>query len=280
MELNDSDDLIKFINKETKKTDELDLTHSYKIFCRSLPKIISNIYKKTYEITNINSVDVIIAGCDMLHNIYWFVLRYTNNCDVALFLSETSINLFVESLISSYETTQDNPFKIIPNISDSIRFAYKKTIGPLPSSFNCCNEIDNPQLASLIIKMFTVQIMKQIIISGILPNNKKAQSPLSKNEKQKLLPKIEILLDYIQQNNKNMIRDVWHVIYYIINKNSENLTDKLYYQINHYVNNYSLNNEKKNVQCHNELDWIHNKQTQVQSIFKNVNSLIMTIKDF
>ena len=280
MELNDSDDLIKFINKETKKVSELNLIHSYKIFCRNLPKVITNLYKQTYGIHNLNSVEVIVSGCDMLHNIFWFVLRYTNNCDVALFLSETGTNLFVESLISSYQTIQDNPFKINPSISDSIRFAYKKTIGPLPCNFKCSNDIDNPQLASLIIKMLTVQIMKQIILDGIVPNNQKQTSNISSISNDKLPTKLDILLDYIQQHNKNLIQDIWHVIYHIINKNSETVTDKLYYQINHYINNYSINDENTKSQYSNELDWLHYKKIRIQSIYKNINSLIETVKDF
>jgi len=258
----------------------LDLTQSYKIFCRSLPKIISTLYVKTYGIANLNSVDVITSGCDMFHNIYWFILRYTNNCDVALFLSDTGINLFTESLISSFQTTQDNSFKITPSIGDAIRFAYKKTIGPLPSTFNCCSDIDNPQLASMIIKMFIIQIMKQIILDGIIPNNQKHSTEFAKTEINKIAPKLEILVDYIQQNNKNMIHDIWHVIYYIINKNTEILADKLYYQINHYINNYGMTEEKLLPRTSNELDWLHNKKMRVQGLFKNINSLILTIKDF
>lgn len=275
MELNDSVDLIKFINKETKKKEDLNLTLSYKIFCRSLPKIITNLYKNTYSVSNINLIDVIVSGCDIFHNIYWFILRYTNNCDVALFLSETSINLFTESLNNASQPL----FKMAPNISESVRFAYKKTIGPLPSNFNNTSEIDNPQLASLIIKMFTVQIMKQLILDGTIPSNHKYND--SPDIDIKTVPaRLGILLDYIQQNNKTVMHDIWHVIYYIINKNSESITDKLYYQINHYINNYSFSEEKVEIENNNKLNWLHNKKIRVQNLYKNIYSLIEIIKDF
>jgi hypothetical protein len=272
MELNDSDDLIKFINKEKKNKIELDLTHSYKIFCRSLPKIISLLYKKTCNINNINIMDVINLGVNMYFNIYWFILRYTNNCDVALFLSETSINLFVDSAINSYETTQDNPFNIKPNISDSIRFAYKKTIGPLQCDIETNVDIDRSQTAAHIVKMFIVQIMLKILSNGILVNNKK--DTLTKD----ISPKIEIVVDFIQNQNKQLIQNIWQIIYFIINKNSEEITNKLYHQINHYIDSCIMTYEEKKIII-NEMDWIHFKQRQILTIYNNTKALIDIIKD-
>lgn len=204
MELNDSDDLIKFVAKETKKISDLDLTYAYKILCRSFPKIIVTLYRSSYSITSINPIDIIISGCDMLHNIFWFILRHTNNCEVALFLAETSIKLFIDSLTTSYETLQDHPFKLAPNISDSIRYAYKKTIGPLSSSFSPNFDIDNLQMASLIIKMIVVQTMKQIIYAGLLPNNCR-NKPIDTSIELKsdtMPPKLDVLIEFVQQHLK------------------------------------------------------------------------------
>jgi hypothetical protein len=270
MELNDSDDLIKFINKEKKNLIELDLTHSYKIFCRSLPKIISLLYKKTYNINNINIMDILILGVNMYYNIYWFILRYTNNCDVALFLSETSINLFIDSVINSYETIYDNPFNIKPNISDSVRFAYKKTIGPLQCHIDINVNIDKYQTAAHIVKMFIVQIMLKILTNGTL-NNK---DELSK----KISPKIDVIIDFIQNQNKQLIQNIWQIIYYIINKNSEEITNKLYYQINHYIDSFTVNCDEKKIII-NEMEWIHFKQRQILTIYNNTKALIDMITD-
>jgi hypothetical protein len=272
MELNDSDDLIKFINKEKKNLTELDLTHSYKIFCRSLPKIISLLYKKTCNINNFNVMDVINLGTNMYFNIYWFIIRYTNNCDVALFLSETSINLLIDSIINSYETVQDNPFNIKPNISDSVRFAYKKTIGPLQCDIETNANIDKSQTAAHIVKMFTVQIMLKILNNDILVNDKKDSS--SKD----ILPKIEVVVDFIQNQNKQLIQNIWQIIYYIINNNSEEVINKLYYQINHYIDSSGTNYEEKKIII-NEMDWIHFKQRQILTIYNNTKALIDMIKD-
>lgn len=281
MELNDSDDLIKFINKEKKNISELDLTHAYKIFCRSLPKNITTIYKKIYSI-NIDAIDVIIAGCNIYNNVYWFILRYTNNCDVALFLSETSVNLFLTSIITSHETLQDNPFKITPNISDSIKFAYKKTIGPLQCVTDNNKDIDNSQMAGQIIKMFIIQIMQQIIISDILPNGIfKNKIPHDDTEITKILPRIEILLDFIQNQNKMIIQSIWHIIYFTVNKDSEEITDKLYYQIVHYIKNYAVDEKNKiSDKQDNEIEWINQRQKQIYNIYNNVKSIVEHIKDF
>jgi len=274
MELNDSDDLIKFINKEKKKETELDLTHSYKIFCRSLPKIISLLYKKMYYINNINILNAINLGINMYFNIYWFILRYTNNCDVALFLSETSITLFIDSIINSHETVQENPFNIKPNISDSIRFAYKKTIGPLQCNIDINNNIDKTQTAAHLVKMFIIQIMFKIINNGILVNNMENIVAINKE----IPPKIEVIVDFIQNQNKQLIQNIWHIIHYIINNNSEEITDKLYYQINHYIDNCTINHEEKKIII-NEMDWIHYRQRQILTIFSNTKTLINMIKD-
>lgn len=271
MELNDSDDLIKFINKEKKNVIDLDLTHSYKIFCRSLPKMISLLYKKTHNINNINIMDIIILGVNMYFNIYWFILRYTNNCDVALFLSETSINLFIDSVINSYETIQDNPFNIKPNISDSIRFAYKKTIGPLQCDIETNINIDKYQTAAHIVKMFIVQIMLKILTNGILINNNK---DISSTE---ISPKIDVIINFIQNQNKQLIQNIWQIIYYIINKNSEEITNKLYYQINHYIDSCTINCDEKKII--NEMEWIHSKQRHILTIYNNTKALIDMIKD-
>lgn len=282
MELNDSDDLIKFINKEKKHINELDFTHSYKLYCRSLPKIIILIYKKI-SLINIDIIDVIMTGCNMYYSVYWFILRYTNNCDVALFLSETSINLFLNSIISSYETLQDNPFKISPNIGDSVKFAYKKTIGPLQCSTPVNKDIDNPQLAGQIINMFITQIVKQIIMNNILPNNKRTQKNLEFKNTKVIEPKMEILLDFIQNQLKIMLQSIWHIIFFIVNKNSEDIADKLYYQITHYINNYSVNESNKPInisKLENEIEWEHRKQKQIIEMFNNIQSLIDTIKEY
>lgn len=278
MELNDSDDLVKFINKEKKPVNELDVVHSYKIFCKSLPRTISTLYKKMYNVGDINIVDVVVLGCNMYYNVYWFILRYSNNYDVALFLSETGINLFIDSLISSYETVKDNPFKIIPNINDSIRFAYKKTIGPLQCLTNNNTNIDKSQLAAQIINTFVIQIMKQIINNNILPDNQR-KTKLEHLGNETIPPKITVLIDFIQNQNKILIQSISNIIHIIISQDTENIEDKLYHQINHYIDNYVVVEENKKTYS-NEMEWINDKQKQVTLMFNNVKSLVDTFKNF
>ena len=262
MELNDADDLIKFLKKETNNSYDLDLLHSYKILCRSFPKIVSTLYKKTVHIYSLSITNIIITGCNLFHNLYWYILRYTNNCDVALFIAETGVKSLIEALQTSFESIQENPFKISPNISDAVRYAYKKTIGPLPVQFEYRSEIDVCQSASLVVKVFIVQIMCQIINNDILP----IETELSTDT--------EILIEYIQQKNKQLIHDVWQLMYNII-KNRE-INDKIYYQINNYVANFSLTEEQKKI----KLNTIPERQQQINSLYANVYSLVNTINNF
>lgn len=277
MELNDSEDLVKFINKEKKKSKDLDVNHSYKSFCRSIPKIITTLYKRIYNIKEINPVDVVILGCNMYYNIYWFILRYTNNYKVALFLSGSAVDLFLDSLISSYESIRDNPFKISPNVNDSIRYAYKKRIGPLHCFINNNNkDIDNSQMAAQIINTFMIQIMRQIINNNILPCGNDIEQIKDNNN---IPPKIDILLDFIQNQNKVLIDDILVTIHLIINQNSEDSADKLYYQINNYIDNYPGNEDNKK-KYSNEIEWVNDKQKQVITIFSYINSLITFTKEY
>jgi hypothetical protein len=279
LNVNDSDDLVKFINKEKKKSNDLDINHSYKVFCKSIPKTITTLYKRIYNMKEINPVDVVVLGCNMYYNIYWFILRYTNNYEVALFLSGSAVDLFLDSLISSYESIRDNPFKISPNVNDSIRFAYKKRIGPLQCSINNNKDIDDSQLAAQIINTFIIQIMKQIINNNILPNRNSADQLLGTKNNNNIPPKIDILLEFIQNQNKVLIGNILTPIHLIINQNSEDIADKLYYQINHYIDNYVGNEDNKKI-YRNEIEWINDKQKQVITIFNNVNSLIVFTKEF
>lgn len=267
MELNDTDDLIKFINKETKKESELDIKTGYKIYCRSLPKIITLLYTKTYHIHLVNFIDILIAGCDIFHNVFWYIIRYTNNNDVALFLSETSIDLFLESIQSSFDGAQEGLFRIIPNVSDSISYSYKKTIGALPASFRSSQKIDTYQTSSLMVKMILVQLFRQVIYAGILPNN-------CTTKLEEIPSDINLIIDYLQQNNKNLVSEIWLILHTIMTQNSENLTDKLYYQINYFIDNYLTTQHQK--YRHNT---IQIKKHQIDDVFKYIKSLVTIIKD-
>jgi hypothetical protein len=288
MELNDSEDLLKFIFKETKNKSDLDLNYAYKILCKSFPKMIMSLYKSAYNISNINAIDIIVAGCNMLHNVYWFILRQTNNCEVALFLAETSIKIFIDSLAVSPDALPENAYKLAPSISDAVRYSYQKTIGPIPPNLIPNPEIDTQQLASLITKMIVVQTIKQIIYAGLLPNNFSSKtSEVDKSKLESIPAKLDILIEYVQQQLRSIINNIWNVLFYIVNQHSENLTDKLYHQINYYINNYSSNNTE-NLQVSmtvymsdvNNVNWVNVKQKKIAQIIKNIDSLIQIIKEF
>jgi hypothetical protein len=85
-----------------------------------------------------------------MFNVFWILFAYTYNLTLTVFLSERSILLFTEFIILSKDPKINKEMCYMPNISDAMSFAYKKTIGPIhitnisnitkkiKASKNCC----------------------------------------------------------------------------------------------------------------------------------------------
>lgn len=127
-EIDKNIDLVDFINQE--KLDKK--INSKKIFCyfiRCLAKSIIELNNKFYNVKN--KTDAVISGINMIYHIYFILISYTNNIKLTVFLLERSILLYSEFIIMSQDKKLIDDICFIPNITDAISFAYKKTIGPI-----------------------------------------------------------------------------------------------------------------------------------------------------
>ena len=128
MNLENSNDLLLFINKEKQY---FNTTNNYKIytyFCKCFLKTIIEIDEKINDSINKN---YIIIGSNVMFNVFWILLMYTNNFTFSIFLSERSILLYTEFVVLSSDPKVNKDLSYVPNIIDAMNFAYKKTIGPI-----------------------------------------------------------------------------------------------------------------------------------------------------
>ncbi len=129
MNIETNNDLIKFIELEKKtinnSSNEKIIDVFYKCFFKTL--IETTIKFKNLENSNKN----VYIGSNIMFNVFWIILNYTNNLTLTIFLAERSILLFSEFIILSRDPSINKDLCYIPNLSDAINFAYKKTVGPI-----------------------------------------------------------------------------------------------------------------------------------------------------
>lgn len=121
-------ELIDFINQEkiTKKVNPKKvLTYFNKCISNSLIELNGKLDKVE------NKYNSIIAGVNMIFNIFFIIIFYSNNIKLTIFLVERSILLYTEFIIMSQDKKIIDDICFTPNITDAISFSYKKTIGPL-----------------------------------------------------------------------------------------------------------------------------------------------------
>ena len=219
-------ELIDFINQEkiNKKINHKKVISYYN---KCLVKTLVELDKKFSKLKN--KTNSVISGINMIYNIFFILIFYTNNIKLTIFLVERSILLYSEFIIMSQDKSVIDEICFVPNITDAISFSYKKTIGPLKiSNLNIKYDISN------INEIFI--IIKQILVSDYL--NKKEtndftiiESLLSKIFK--LIEKQHYTLVYkhinnLLQNNKNII-DELRDLHNFLNTNPD---------INSYIRNY------------------------------------------
>ena len=135
MNIENNSDLIEFINKEKKDYSNLNHNKVYRYFCRCIIKTMDEINKKfNNKETEIDFKNGVIMGSNMLFHVFWILITYTNNLKLTIFLTERAILLFTEFILMSKEPNIKEDLCYIPNITDAISFAYKKTIGALKTS--------------------------------------------------------------------------------------------------------------------------------------------------
>ena len=157
VDIENSVELLKYINNETKTTLFFNYFKLYSCYSTCLLKTFICLGKKLDENTKI------IAGINVIHHVFWIIINYTKNLNVAIILSERSILLFTEFLIMSNDPSVNKDLYFTPTITDAIKFAYKKTIGPISlKNIPQNNKLVNNVL--LLLKSITSSIYNKINI--------------------------------------------------------------------------------------------------------------------
>lgn len=157
VDIENSVELLKYINNETKTTISFNYFKLYSCYSTCLLKTFICLGKKLDDNTKI------IAGINVIHHVFWIIINYTKNLNVAIILSERSILLFTEFLIMSNDPSVNKDLYFTPTITDAIKFAYKKTIGPISlKNIPQNNKLVNNVL--LLLKSITSSIYNKINI--------------------------------------------------------------------------------------------------------------------
>ena len=85
-----------------------------------------NALENTY--IKLNNIYYSIICSEIIHNIYWTLIIFTNNIKLGMFLSDRGILLFQEYI---YIYNNNNKISSHIKLEDVKQFIYKKTIGPL-----------------------------------------------------------------------------------------------------------------------------------------------------
>ena len=190
-------DLVEFINQEI-NSKKLNNKKIFIYFNRCIIKSIIELHNKFNKINNkINSV---ISGINMIYNIYFIIILYSNNIKLTIFLVERSLLLYSEFIIMAQDKNIIDEICFIPNITDAVSFSYKKTIGPLKLNkinIKNCNFIKDISL-----------IMKNIIIYAYSTN---------KNDLSLYLTETNSTIENILYSLFNKLDKPYHsyLIYYI-----------------------------------------------------------------
>jgi hypothetical protein len=207
-------DLINFINQE-KTEKKIGLKKCFKYFNNCLIKSIIELNNKFINIKNKN--ENIIGGINMIYYIYFLLISYSNNIKLTIFLLERAILLYSEFIIMSQDKKIIDEICFVPNITDAVSFAYKKTIGPLK-----IQNINKFKKENYYVKDIS-WIIKNIFQQKFLVSNK---IDISKN-----LTEINIILE----TNLFNIFEKTHYDFHNI------LFDKLKDILIHYYNEYNIN---------------------------------------
>lgn len=121
-------ELIDFINQE-KINKKINGKKTFNYFSKCIIKSIIELNSKFKKIEN--KTNSIISGVNMIYNIFFIIIFYSNNIKLTIFLVERAIMLYSEFIIMSQDKNIINDICFIPNINDAISFSYKKTIGSL-----------------------------------------------------------------------------------------------------------------------------------------------------
>lgn len=128
-------DLNLLLQKERKKINELDKNKVILFFTKCFKKTLSELNIKFENLANKNHA--VQLGSNLMFNVFWIVLNYSNNLKLTIFFAERSILLFIEFILLSNDPKISRELCYIPNMSDALSFSYKKTIGSLTLDSVC-----------------------------------------------------------------------------------------------------------------------------------------------
>jgi len=129
MNIEKTTDLIDFINYEILDSSSLNNRLVFNYFYKCCYKTITELSLKFKNSTEHNLC--VSMGVRMFFYVFFVLIIYTNNLKLTIFLSERAILLYSEFILMSRDKTISEELNYVPNISDAISFAYKKTIGPI-----------------------------------------------------------------------------------------------------------------------------------------------------
>ena len=218
-------DLFDFIENEIMPENEEELPKVYKLFCKHLSKSLIDIYQKLKKINNISVLNAITSGLDMIYHVFWTLYTFTRNLKLTMFLSERALLLFTEFIIMSRNPMLNKDLNFIPNISDAVQFAFKKTIGPLKlknkGTKKYTKHLSIVKSASIDVKF----IIKEIIINEI---NKKITG-----DSEKLIEVFDDITSIVYNPIYNLhkktcnTRFVWDIILHVYSENEIEYQEKV-----------------------------------------------------
>jgi hypothetical protein len=196
-------ELIDFINQE-KINKKVNGKKTLNYFSKCIIKSVIELNNKFKKIDN--KTNSIISGLNMIYNIFFIIIFYSNNIKLTIFLVERAVLLYSEFIIMSQDKKIIEDICFIPNINDAVSFSYKKTIGPLN-----INKLHIKQEYACIKDMALV--LKDIIIHYFIEykdNFNQKIEDLSINNLEKDI--YELFIKYDKDTHTNIIKYINYVL--------------------------------------------------------------------
>ena len=211
-------ELIDFINQE-KITKKVNGKKILSYFSKCIVKSIVELNTKFNKIENKNNS--IISGINMIYNIFFILIFYSNNIKLTIFLVERSIMLYTEFIIMSQDKSIIDEICFIPNITDAISFSYKKTIGPL--TINKLNiKHDNSYIKDMAL------ILKNILIHHYFETKENFDNSLEELPINQLEQSIYKLFDkHEPKHHINLIKHINNLLTTTSMNNIKNIIDTI-----------------------------------------------------
>ena len=149
MNIDSNTDLLSFINSEKKPYFNFNFNKIYIYFSKCFIKTITNVHDKLNSLEKNTKTIHVITSSNVMFHVFWVILNYTKNLNITVFLAERAILLFTEFILMAKNSNISKDLYYIPNVTDAMNFAYKKTIGPINCNNFSNNNIKNNSLCVL-----------------------------------------------------------------------------------------------------------------------------------